>query len=59
MTTPTNIIMPTDTGDAISKLLLVLADEVRRNPELQKRLAAALAPVITVRSATVDDWLRR
>lgn len=58
MTTQTNIVMPTDTGDAISKILLVLADEVRRNPELQRRLAAVLAPVVTVRPHGVDDCFR-
>lgn len=53
------ILQPADAGEAIAKLLIVLAEEVRRNPQLQRRLLAALAPVVTVHPAsqTVDDWL--
>lgn len=53
------IIEPQDVGVAIEAILLVLAKHVRSDPILQRQIAVALEPVVTLRVAGTDQQSRR
>ena len=49
------VVEPTDAADAIIAILGVLAEAVRSDRVLQRKLAEALAPIVSVRSDTTAE----
>lgn len=48
------VIEPADVGTALEAVLLVLIRRVRADPVLQRQIADALAPVVTLAVTTSD-----
>lgn len=56
------IIAPADVGAVLADVLHVLAEHVRRDPVLQRKLIAVLAPVVRIKEANTppprSPWFR-